>query len=753
MNFFKLNGMKYFNHKLIALAMAGCTCWSCTDEYDCTLLVEKPEDVANSEYLATFDMLKSYIDRGESPFQLSATLSASEFAEKKIAYSTALSNFDAVDVNGSYTPLNSLNENNVYTFGGMQLAANTAADAGLTLYGGVLCSNQGQRTAYYNQLIAPVDVPAEVQKGKTHLFDFENDELGKSYPMTNGSTAFVDEDPEGKTGHVLHVGTDEDKAANSFPILHVVLPEGRKLGDYVRLIVDMRVVKDHGIYGQGIFVLINGTEYNLGINANGFIGGGDKWIRGGIISLKDASAKPGCALPESLANLTEFDLGFGTKSGGAQYYLDQIVMEYESGAGATKIDFESDELGTSYPMTNDGTCAVVAQDPDGRSGKVLHIEKSNHQLPKFKVKLAEGKTLADYTGMSMDMRIVKGMYGWGMRLHINGKEFNPGKNAAEYGIAENAGWVRGGFYVTFVKEGTYTALGKEVPKTVIEIPNSLKDLTEFEFAVGSESGEWTGDIDNLIFTWEAKPQHIEKTPEEKKAIFTEEMEKWVGGMVYAGVNETKSVKAWNVIGNPLDDTNNSETFKWGEYLGEVDYARKAVEIARDTVKNVGVELDLFVSQTFGQYDEMDKKAEKLIALVDAWEEDDVTKINGYNIELSAIYSKSPMMQEGNVEIITKLFEKLAQTQKLIRISNLSMMVESQDGNFIAANKLSLEDREAAAAYLSFIMQEYRRLIPADKQYGISLSGLTESGSGYKLSPWTSGYNRNTMYEGVVNGLK
>lgn len=750
MNFFKLNGMKYFNHKLIALAMAGCTCWSCTDEYDCTLLVEKPEDVANSEYLATFDMLKSYIDRGESPFQLSATLSASEFAEKKIAYSTALSNFDAVDVNGSYTPLNSLNENNVYTFGGMQLAANTAADAGLTLYGGVLCSNQGQRTAYYNQLIAPVDVPVEIQKGKTKLLDFENDALDTKYPMTNGSIAFVDEDPEGKSGHVLHIGTKTNGAKHSYPKFHVKLPADRKLGDYVRLIIDMRFAGSQGYYGTGLRVFINDSEFNLGQNGKDFCGGGDKWVRGGIINMKDATA-PGFVMPESFADLTEFDLAIGSASGDAQFFLDNIVMEYEtSGKGSTKINFESDDLDTTYPLTNGGKATVV-DDPDGKSGKVLSINQSAYGLVKVKVKLAEGKTLDDYTGMSMDMRLKSGQYGGGMHVGFNDEPLIKLQNAASYGVSENNSWVRGGFYVNFVPEGT--ALTDEQKNTTVQIPANLKGANEFEFTVGSQSSNWTGYIDNLIFTWEAKPQHIEKTPEEKKAIFTEEMEKWVGGMVYAGVNETKSVKAWNVIGNPLDDTNNNETFKWGEYLGEVDYARKAVEIARDTVKNAGVELDLFVSQTFGQYDEMDKKAEKLIALVDAWEEDEVTKIDGYNIELGAIYSKSPMMQEGNVEIITKLFEKLAQTQKLIRVSNLSMMVESQDGNFIAANKLSLEDREAAAAYLSFIMQEYRRLIPADKQYGISLSGLTESGSGYKLSPWTSGYNRNAMYEGVVNGLK
>ena len=353
----------------------------------------------------------------------------------------------------------------------------------------------------------------------------------------------------------------------------------------------------------------------------------------------------------------------------------------------------------------------------------------------------------------MDMRLLKGMYGYGMYVKINGQLLNLHQNAAAYGYAENDTWKRDGVFVTFVKEGTYTALGEAVPATTIEIPNAMKDLNEIRFAIGSSSGNWTAYIDNLIFTWEAKPQHIEKTPEEKKEIFTKEMEKWIGGMVYAGVNETKSVKAWNIIGNPLDKTVNDNTFNWGEYLGEVDYARTAVKIARDTVKNANVDLELFVSNTFGQYDEMGNMADELISLVNAWEEDNVTKIDGYNILLNAIYSKDVVFQEGNKTMITNLFDKLGKTGKLIRVSDLSMMVEELDGNFIAINKLTEEDRAAAASYMAFIMQEYRRLIPADKQYGISISGITETNTGYKLCPWTSDYNRNEMYEGIVDGLK
>ena len=754
--------MKYINNKIIAFTLIAASIMSCTDEYNCQLQVEKPQNAAINEYLAQFDLLKSYIDRSGTPFQLAVNVPGSEFVKKEIAFSTVFTNFDAVDMNGSYDPLNTLKEDGTYNFGGMQTAADVAAEAGVTLYGGVLCSNQGQRAAYYNKLIEPIDIPVEVQKGTTKLFNFENDAIGTTYPMTGNSSAIVEEDPAGESGHVLHVGTNDVKAAYSYPKFHVVLPAGRKLGDYVRLNIDLRFVGTDGIWGDGLRVLINGNEYKPNTNGNDFCGGGNKWKREGIINLKDATTPPGFVVPESLGNLTEFDLAIGAYSGGAQFYLDNISMDYEvSGKGTTVINFEGDNLNTTYPVVESGAgaagggTATVVEDPDGETGHVLYMDKAVHSFPEFTVKLADGKTLGDYTGMSMDMRLSKGMWGAGMFVKINGQMISLGKdqNAAAYGFQEDNKWKRGGVFVTFVKEGTYTALGKDVPATTIEIPNAVKDLNEITFAIGSSSGNWTAYIDNLIFVWEAKPQHIEMTEEEKKALFTKEMEKWIGGMVYAGVNEMKSVKAWNIIANPLDKTVNDNTFNWGEYLGEVDYARTAVKIARDTVKNANVDLELFVSNTFGQYDEMGNMADELISLVDAWEADNVTKIDGYNILLNAIYSKDVVFQEGNKTMITNLFDKLGKTGKLIRVSDLSMMVEELDGNFIAINKLTEEDRAAAASYMAFIMQEYRRLIPADKQYGISISGITETNTGYKLCPWTSDYNRNEMYEGIVDGLK
>lgn len=744
--------MKYINNKIIALILVTASAVSCVDEYDYRLRMEKPEDVAVSEYLNQFDLLKSYINRDGSPFQLAAGMPVSEFVKKDVAFSTLLANFDAVDLNGAYDPISALKVDGTYDFGGMQTAADVAAEAGVELYGGVLCSDQGQRAAYYNKLIEPIDIPVETEKGTTKLFNFDSDAIGKTYPMTGNSSATVEEDPAGESGHVLHVGTNDVKANDSYAKLHVVLPSGRILGDYVRLNIDLRHVGTDGIWGNGMKVLINGTKFDLGTNADALGVANNTWKRGITIKLNDAAA-PGFVMPESLKSLTEFDLSVGSQSGAAQYYLDNISMDYEvSGRGSTVVNFEADNLNTTYPMTGSGTATVV-DDPAGESGRVLYIHQAVYSFPKFTVKLKDGMTLADYSGMTMDMRLIKGMYGGGMSVEINGQRFALNQSAAEYGYQEDDKWKRGGVFVKFVKEGTYTALGEDIPKGTIEIPDAMKDLNEIVFAIGSSSTNWTAYIDNLSFAWEAQPQHIEKTPEEKAEIFTKEMEKWIGGMVYAGVNDVKSVKVWNIISNPLDKTLNENTFKWSEYLGDADYARTAVKIARDTVKNAGVELDLFVSQTINQYDEMANMADELISLVQTWEEDNITKIDGYNILLNAIYSKDANFQKGNEEIISKLFEKLGKTGKLVRVSNLSMMVEDSDGNYIATNKMSTEDRSVAASYVAFIIQEYRKLIPQDKQYGISISSMTETNTGYQICPWTSGYNRNGMYEGIVEGLK
>ncbi len=758
--------MKYINHKLIGFVATASILASCVDKYDFEVPVEKPAEVENSEYLASFGVLKSYLGENSS-FALAANLSAGEFMAQELAYSTLISNFNAVDINGSFMPADMVDDSESdYDFSDMQTIAFLAGEAGVSLYGNTLCSDQNQRKAYYESLIEPV-VTGEPEKGTTILFDFNNLALGTAYGMTNGSEAKIVEDPAGESGRVLSVGTEANPAASSWAELNVRLPEGRVLGDYVSLSFDLRHVRDLGIYGQGLKLLINGEKIGLkdgnGGNMSGSsVGAKDKWVRGVTIKLNDP-AGPGCLLPDEFKGLTSFTLGIGAESSTAVYYLDNISMNYEaSKSHSHTIDFEDDEIGETYPTINPDNGAdrdqtvSVATDPDGENGKSLYVKTdgSNKIFPKITVNLGEGITLGDCKAVSMDMRLNAGQYGSGMGMFINGAKANigDGTSAFYYGCT-NGSNVWKSVSISLVKEGTYTDAGQEIPTGVAEIPAEMADLSVFDFAIGSNSGEWDAYIDNITFIWNEKQQVIEKTPEQKKEIFMGEMEKWIGGMVYAGVNEMNSVKVWNIVGEPLDNTNGENTFRWGEYLGTEDYARTAVRIARDTVRNAGVELQLFVSQTVSQLDDMTQMADRLIALVDGWEADNASRIDGYNILLHAIYSKNASIQEANEQAITALLERLAATGKIVRISDLSMMMQDVKGNFMAAGKLKASERKEAAGYMAFIMQEYRRIVPEEQQFGISLSSMAESAEGNSICPWTSDYNRNGMYEGIVNGLK
>lgn len=221
-------------------------------------------------------------------------------------------------------------------------------------------------------------------------------------------------------------------------------------------------------------------------------------------------------------------------------------------------------------------------------------------------------------------------------------------------------------------------------------------------------------------------------------------------MVHAGMHEdpTKSIKVWNIVSEPLSKVEDANTFHWGNYIDKADYVRDAVKMARDTANT---DLQLYVSNTFDQNDDMTMKVDSLVTLVKSWETDGVTMIDGYNVLLNATCYGDDALMQNNKNAINALFQEFAKSGKMVRISNLNVKFKDGDGNLIRPSNLTVAQWKAAADYMAYIIQMYRSTIPAAKQAGISLSGIT-SGNNYDVFPWTSVYNRTYMYEGIVNGL-
>lgn len=576
--------MRHVSNKVIMFMLVGAMFASCVDgDFDSNLTFEKPDELSMSEYLNQFDVLKSYYQKDNgSAFMLGATMTTSDVQAKDLAYSTLVNNFDLVDFTGCYEPITSLNDAGEFDFSGLTTAANIATSGGITVFGGNLLSNQNQRAAYLNELIAPTIAPAE--KGNT-IIDFENYAIGDKVDMVN----------------------------------------------------------------------------------------------------------------------------------------------------------------TTSPTTINATATGEITQGDDAHGKVLTVA-SAQGLPRIHVKLEEGLTLADYTYVMMDMKLRAGLWGWGMRIGFNETLLSPNQNAAGYGYNQDDKWKDEGILIKFVREG------EDTPAGTIALSDDLLALNEFDFIIGSASGDWRADIDNIKFHYEKSGGTIEKTAEEKKEIISTELNDWITNKVKAGEED---ITAWNVVCNPFDETLDDNSFMWSNYLGgSIECAQTAISMARSASEK---SLKLFILNDCYQGEGMKTTAASLIDWVNKIESTSLASggkavVDGYNIKLNAIYSGDVSRQNVNEQEIIDLLEALSATGKLVRLSDLNVLYEDDLGNYVSSSEAVSGERERVGQYIAFIIKQYRKLIPVEQQYGISISSMTETSNGSNLCPWTSDFERTEIYEGIVNGL-
>ena len=752
--------MKYIN-KIIWVATWVVISVSCTDKYTCSLSPEKPESVALNEYLNSFDVLKASIDRNASPaFLLGTGITLTDFTNQEALYSLACSNFDEITVRNAMYHGSVVSEDGNMDFNNVSTLLESAKKSNLSVFGHTLIWNANQ-SVFLDNSIAPIVIPEIIippasQSGEVLLFDFESDNLGDTYPMTvpaNG-TATVVEDPAGSGGKALRIGSVEVPANQSEPVFNIKLPEGIKLKHCSNLILDIYVVNNTGIYGQGLRMIINGKEGTVGTNFQALGAQNNAWGRNlkVPISMVPLSAED--------KELSEFTLSFGNRTGAGLYLYDNIKMEYATiESGSEDIDFESNNVGDSYPMTvpANGTATVVL-DPAGSGSKVLEIGTTavpaNQSEPVFNFTLPQGITLGDCKDLALDIYVVdnNGIYGQGLRMIINGKEGDSGTNFQALGAQNNA-W------------------GKNLKVSLADmnIPLTAEDkaLNSFTLSFGNRTGAGHYFYDNMRLEWEtgADPtiipeEIIWKTDEEIKDTLTNAMESWISGVMKASDGY---VKAWEVVNEPMDDNiptelkhdphpptdpknwTKDQNFYWQDYLGK-DYARLAVKFAR---QYGGSDLKLFVND-YGLETNDNSKCKGLIQMINYWESDGVTKIDGIGTEMHVSYSMNPDTQKANEDGIVEMLNLLKATNKLIRISALDMSIKDASGAVINTVNTTLDQQTAMSEYHNFIVRKYFEIIPADKRYGITLWNPVESST--QVGLWNSAYNRKITYSGFVNGL-
>lgn len=309
-------------------------------------------------------------------------------------------------------------------------------------------------------------------------------------------------------------------------------------------------------------------------------------------------------------------------------------------------------------------------------------------------------------------------------------------------------------------------------------------IANSDFEDGTITG-WTGwtpgkfetiSEDGEGYAW---GQIVEMSDEEKKKVLTNALEDWIKGMMAAckenpNIEEGESagatlVKAWDVVNEPMSDRypsqlksaategeeNAAQSFYWQDYLGK-EYAREVVKFAR---KYGGEDLKLFVNDynLEAAYNN-NAKCQGLIDMIAYWEADGVTIIDGIATQMHVSYSLNPEEQAKNEACVVKMFQLLAASGKLVKISELDMGILDESGTEIKTENVTLEQQKLMSDYYQFIISKYFEIIPQSQRYGITQWSSADSpvGSGWRaglpIGLWNLNYDRKPTYAGFANGL-
>jgi len=412
-------------------------------------------------------------------------------------------------------------------------------------------------------------------------------------------------------------------------------------------------------------------------------------------------------------------------------YLNNLL---KGASGTTVINFESDALGKTYPMSGNST-SIVETDPKGGVSKVLHIGNAttpaNQSFPKFPVTLPDGIKLGNCSQVVLDILAPGsgGLYGSGMRMGINDRAVTVYGSPASFGATDNS-WLTGGKII--------------LPISNMNLTPAEKELTSFTLVLGSGTGSGNYYIDNIIISWNA-----EKTAEEKNTIISGQLNRFISGVV----DSCKSVvKAWDVVKDPMDDSNPTQLktgigksqganeFYWQDYMG-TSYAVKAFQYARQHI-NSGDKL--FIS--------------------DNGIESNLAKCNGLISYMQSIETQGAVVDGISTQMhisistdksnIAQHFSLLAATQKLIRISELDVTL-----NGTTTSAATTAQLEAQADMYKYVIEKYFEIIPAAQRYGITFWSPQDRPSGsawlanQPVGIWNGQWIRKVGYKAVVEALE
>ena len=708
---------KYIISALVCPFVLG----SCADWDDWKYDVEKPQTIAQYEYLNDYAPLKENLDRSAHPdFKVSGALGVDEFNQQGPLFRLAAHNFDEIVAGNAMKMASCVNDQGAMDFSKVSSFIAAAEDAGVSVYGHTLAWHAQQPKKWLEKLLADKELKIdpnqktfkELSRQTYQDGPFPYFQMGCAPKVINGSMHFV---PTGDWSQFFCMTGCSMKAGNYVAVLHI---KSTKEG-----MISLTAQNGWGGDAQNI-------TKKFAVKAN-------EWV--------DAEV----ALDDIQGGNYDFILKPETFDGTLD--LQSVTVgQYESPA----MEVEQE---VKYQTYQDGPFPYFQM---GCAPEV--INGSMHFVP---------------TG------------DWSQFFCLAGAALTPGDYAVDVEIKSTKagnikmtvqnGW--GGDAESFtgsvlLKEGWTTARFKM----------TLEQGGNYDFILKPETFNATLDLKSVSVKKIVKMNSIPLTPKEKSDTLTWAMNKWISGMMQA--TEGK-VKAWDLIneavageGNvngfyPLQtaNENNPDDFFWQDYFTPEMYGPIVEKAARDAYAAVEgtnpADLKLFVNDYNLESDgDNNQKVKSLVYWIGVWEKKGQelgynTKIDGIGSQMHISYYENPQTLESKKKGIQNMLKIMAETGKLVRISELDMGYVDADGNEVSTaqlEKLPIDERvakeKAMAEYYKWIIEQYFAIVPTSQQYGICQWCLTDSPTssswrkGMPVGLWNLNYQRKPAYGGFADGL-
>lgn len=705
---------KYIISALVCPFVLG----SCADWDDWNYDVEKPQTIAQYEYLNDYAPLKENLDRGAHPgFKVSAALGVDEFNQQGPLFRLAAHNFDEVVAGNAMKMASCVNDQGAMDFSKVSSFVTAAEDAGLSVYGHTLAWHAQQPKKWLEKLLADKELdidPNEKVEQEVKTQSFEGLSKFPFYVMGY--------EPEIING-VLTSKCDE---WHQYFVVDGL--SGLEEGKTYKVTAMIRATKEH---------TINVQFGNWGNLAEAKMKIGTEW--------KECSVEMQC--PPVTSGFSVFQPGSFDGTIEIKWVrvskLETPAMEVEQ-----EVKYQTYQDGP-FPYYQMGCAPEIINGsmhfvPTGDWSQFFCLTGLALKSGDYAVDVEIKSTKAGNIKMTVQN-------GWG-----GDAESFTGN------VALKEGWTTSRFRMTLEQGGNY------------------------DFILKPETFNATLDLKSISVKKIVKMNSIPLTPQEKSDTLTWAMNKWVSGMMQA--TEGK-VKSWDLINEAISgggnvngfyalqtaNENSKDDFFWQDYFTPEMYGPIVEKAARDAYAAVEgtnpADLKLFINDYNLESDwDNNQKVKSLVYWIGVWEKKGQelgynTKIDGIGSQMHISYYENPQTLESKKKGIQNMLKIMAETGKLVRISELDMGYVDAEGNDVTTaqlEKLPIDERvakeKAMAEYYKWIIEQYFAIVPTSQQYGICQWCLTDAPAdsgwrkGQPVGLWNLNYQRKPAYGGFADGL-